>query len=83
MSTQIYCLFASQMQILYIYSLIESAVGTPLTGWAAARLERVGRLRHLIDVKFLYLLIKMTINIYVSKLMHNFKIGFKFVKLFF
>ena len=28
------CLLPSQMQILCIYSLIESAVGTPLPGWA-------------------------------------------------
>ena len=33
------CLFDSQIQILYIFSLIESAVGTPLPGWAAAMLE--------------------------------------------
>ena len=41
-------LFASQMQIFYINSLIESAVSTPLPGKAAARLARVERLRHLI-----------------------------------
>ena len=53
------------------------------TGWAAARLERIGRLRQLINVKFWPLWIKMTIIIFVHKIMHNFQIGYNFFKQFF
>ena len=56
---------------------------TLVPGRAAARLEREGTLRHLLNVKFLHLWIEMTIIIFASKIMHKFQIRFDFAKHFF
>ena len=78
----------SQMQMLWMLctkseqiSLIESAVGMPLACWLQP--GELGCRKAATPVKLLHFWIKMTIIIFDSKIMHNFKIGFNFAKHFF